>query len=219
MTQSLNDRLMQYIVANVDRGLLMSIEESIRLAYSKADNIVRNELKNTSRTRPRAQMRRYLIDDALAGSSARTSDTEPKGEKYIVIQAGNVTLSHIELHENKWARPAKHRTLLALGNAILEPETLDMFKEQPPKPEDTLHVVVVVLHPKSCADNQSEPSAILVSVPYTDWRGYHLEIPLELLLEKYGLENEGKEEVVDQAYPTLRADLLIEEDKTNRKSS
>lgn len=218
MAEDLKSRLIRYITTNVDRALFLSMDDAIRIAYAKANTRAIEDFKYTSPARPRAQLRRYLIDDAIAGVLANGSpsvlQTIPKGEQYVVVCSGNVTLSHVELHEKVWARPAKHRTMLAQKNAILEPVTYDLFKDVPPKLDDSLHVVAVVLHPNPQAKDQSEPGEIIVTVPHTDWSGYHLEIPLRDLLRKY----EGKQErrMIDEAWPTLRDDLKKEESSQNQ---
>lgn len=220
MSETLKSRLVRYITSNVDRSLFLSMDDSIRAAYAKANTRSLEDFKNTNPARPRAQMRRYMIDDALAGALAEGNpsviQTIPKGEQYVVVCSGNVTLSHIELHENKWARPAKHRSFLAQKNAILEPVTLDLFEAAPPKLDDALHVVAVVLHPHPQAKNQSEPSEIFISVPYTDWSGYHLEVPIRKLLQEYEVEHDLS--LIDEAWPTLRDDLQKEEHSSEKKS-
>jgi len=219
MTETLKARLVRYITSNVDRSLFLSMDEAIRAAYAKANARARDDFKNTNPARPRAQLRRYLIDDALAGALAEGNpsvlQTIPKGEQYVVVCSGNVTISHIELHENVWARPAKHRSFLAQKNAILEPTTFDLFEAIPPKLDDALHVVTVVLHPSPQAPNQSEPSQILISVPHTDWSGYHLEVPIQELLKEYEVEPDSN--LIDDAWPTLRDDLQKQEHVSEQK--
>ncbi|WP_444912028.1 hypothetical protein [Microbulbifer sp. PAAF003] len=220
MTELLKSRLIRYIAKHLDRELILSIDDAIRTAYAKANARVQEDIKNTSQTRPRAQLRRYYIDDALAGALAKgkpsVQQTVPRGEHYIVICSGNITLSHIELHGNSRARRAKHRALLTKKNAILEPVTLDLFKEAPPKFDDALHVVAVVLHPAPEVQNQSEPGEIFITVPYTDWTGYHLEIPIQKLLMEYETETEHDPSLKDEAWPTLKDDLQREENTSKR---
>lgn len=215
MENVLKSRLIAYIRANVDRDLFLSMDDAIRVAYSKANSRAIEDFRNTSPSRPRAQLRRYMIDDALAGVLAKGSpsvlQTIPKGEQYVVICAGNVTLSHVELHARAWARPAKHRTMLAKKNAILEPINFDLFGVAPPDFKNALHVVAVVLHPDAKEKNQSQPEEILITVPYTTWAGYHLEIPLRELLQAYENVSQDSEVVTDEAWPTLRDDLQKEE--------
>lgn len=220
MTEPVQTRLLRYITANVDRQLLLAMDDAIRLAYAKAQSRAIEDYKNISPVRPRAQSRRYMVDDALAGVLSAgypsVEQTTPKGEHFIVVCSGQITLSHIELHENKWARPAKHRTLLAKKNAILEPVNLDFFDSPPPSLEDALHLVAVVLHPRSSSKNQSEPSDILITVPYTNWNGYHLEIPIRELLREYEIERDSS--LIDEAWPTLKDDLQKAEQSSNTKS-
>lgn len=222
MEASLEDRLVNYITSNVGKELFLSVEDAIRAAYAKAHYRAAEDCKNTSPNRLRSYQRRYFVDDALAGVLAEGSpsvlQTVPKGEQYIVICAGNITLSHIELHQNQWARPARHRSMLTQKNSILEPVTYDFFKAPPPKMDDSLHIVAVVLHPRTGGTDQSQPAEILITVPYTDWLGYHLEIPLKELIKKYGEEMNTTSMQVDLAWPMLRDDLQKEEKRSSDKS-
>jgi|GEM_PF-1099096 len=222
MELSLKDRLVRYITSNVGKDLFLSVEDAIRTAYAKAHHRAVEDCKNTSPNRLRSYQRRYFVDDALAGVLAEGSpsvlQTVPKGEQYIVICAGNITLSHIELHQNQWARPARHRSMLSQKNAILEPITYDFFKAPPPKMDDALHVVAVVLHPGAAGKDQSQPTEIVITVPYTDWLGYHLEIPLKELIKEYGQEANAASMQVDLAWPMLRDDLQKEEKRSSDKS-
>ncbi|MFG1498057.1 hypothetical protein ABMA57_15605 [Saccharospirillum sp. HFRX-1] len=209
MATQLQERIIRYITTNIDRSLFLSMDDSIRTAYAKANHRAEEDFKNTNPARPRAQLRRYMIDDALAGALSEgqpsVEQTVPKGEHYVVVCSGNVTLSHIELHENALARPALHRKLMARKNEILEPFTFDLFEAPPPRLDDALHVVAVVVHPRPTSEKQSEPSNILVSVPYTDWSGYHLEISMAEMLAKY--EDDSSSDIIDSAWPMLRDDI------------
>lgn len=220
MAENLQERIARYITRNVDKNLFISMEDAIRSGYAKAHYHAKEICSNTSPARLRAQTRRYAIDDALSGSlsagMSSVQQTFPKGEHYVVIASGKVTISHIELHEREKARPAKHRKLLTLKNAILEPENFDLFKELPPKLDDTLHVVAVVVHPDPVAKQQSIPSDIIVTVPYTDWSGYHLELPLAQLISSYSEENNSG--LVDEAWPTLKDELQKAEYGMKNKS-
>lgn len=213
MTAFLQEKLVRYIIGNVKRDLFLSLDEAIGSAYLRADQRVTEDIQFTSRTRPRAQLRRYYIDDAIAGAMSSGSpsvvQTVPKGEHYIVVCSGNISLSHIELHEDAFARPAKHRKMLAMKNAILEPLQYDFFNKTTEDLADSLHLVAVVLHPSTQENNQSAPKRVLITVPYTNWQGYHLEIDLKDLLKSYN--QTGTQGVVDEAWPTLKEALKKEE--------
>jgi len=119
----LKDRLVSFITENLKKELWDSLDENIREAY-KSSHIDASKLVNIDPTRMRAQNRRYYTDNAIAGIYAsvesKVHSTKPKGELYVVLQSGNITLSHIELHKNSLARKAKHRELLTKKNAIFE---------------------------------------------------------------------------------------------------
>lgn len=211
---SLEDRLIKYITSHIDKSLILSIEDAVRAGYAKAHKRSSEDLVNINPSRLRAQQRRYFVDDALAGvlskDNASVLETCPKGEHYIVLCSGNITLSHIELHKDSFARPAKHRLMLSRRNAILEPVNLDFFKPTPPKIDDSLHVVAVVLHPAPTERNQSAPNDILITVPYTDWKGYHLKLSVNYFLQQYE-NHEGIMPKTDEAWPRLREDLIKKE--------
>lgn len=196
----------------------MSVDEAIRLAYAKANQSAQELLKNTSPVRLRGQMRRYVIDDAFAGISKFPSvnQTVPKGEHFVVLCSGDLTLSHIELHENALARPAKHRAFLAKKNAILEPYTPDFFEPSLPEFDKCLHLVAVIVHPNPKEKDQSKPQQVFISVPYTDWSGYHLEVAIDKLISDYDEHKDKNYSVPDDAWPTLRDDLIDLEKPTSQ---
>lgn len=210
MSDNIKSNLTNFIVSQVDKSLLLSLDEAIRAAYSKANKRAKEDFKHIKHSRPRAQLRRYMIDDAFIGAMQNFNPVEmttvPLGENYVVLASGYITLSHIELHENKWARPAKHRAFLARRNSILEPVNLDFFKETPPSLAESLHIVAVVLHPNPKSKEQGRPKEILITVPYTNWKGYHLELPLRELLLKYN-ESTVQQETIDSAWPKLKRNL------------
>jgi len=217
MSDQLKARLLRYITAHMDKDLLFSMDEAIRAAYREADAFSRARFSLTGPARPRGQLRRYLIDESLANiwttGSPSIEKTVPKGEHYVVLCSGNITMSHIELHENKRARPARHRELMVLRNAILEPVNLELFQETAPDLRDSLHVVALVVHPNTKFENQAEPSEIFITVPYTDWSDYHLSVPLNTVLEYY--DEQPQPYLVDEAWPTLRTDIQKEESSNN----
>ncbi len=217
---SLKERIVDYIKFQVDKGVFESVVEAVTESYAAADSVARDKIKNTNPTRVRAQMRRYFTDDSMAGlftnGMPTVHKTDPVGEHFVTLESGNVTISHIELKENEWARNAKHREGLASKNSILQPYNLDLFEEPPPKTDDSLHIAILVLRPSSKEENQAEPVDILITVPHTDWRGYHLEIPIGLMISSYG-ELKPEASLTDGAWPSLKKEILAVEDSTERK--
>lgn len=114
--EQLENRLVSFISSNLDLNLLLTLNENIREAYKQAHEDA-SKLVNINYSRIRSQSRRYYLDNAIAGvySNAQptTHYTDPKGEIYVTLTLGQITLSHIELHNNEIARPAKHRKSLA----------------------------------------------------------------------------------------------------------
>ena len=219
MENTLKKRLMSFIVHNVGKDVLLALDDNIRSAYEQANDDAK-KLVNINPSRMRAQNRRYYVDNAVAGIhasvKAKICSTEPKGEMYVVLKSGKITLSHIELHKDSTARDAKHRKLLAKKNAILEKPQYDLFKQAPPELDDALHIVIVVIHPEKRNRNQGVPLSVLVTVPYTTWDGYHLEVSLIEMLEKYSSEELEESSMIDGAWPKLREDLKKKENSSGK---
>lgn len=219
MVNSLKNRLMSFIIHNLGKDVLLALDENIRNAYEQAHNDAK-KLVNINPSRMRAQNRRYYVDNAVAGIhtsvKAKICSTEPKGEMYVLLKSGKITLSHIELHKDSTARDAKHRKLLAKKNIILEKPQYDLFKQAPPVLDDALHIVIVVIHPEKQNINQDKPLSILVTVPHTTWDGYHLEISLANMLQKYNTEELEVSSMVDGAWPKLREDLRKKEKPSDK---
>lgn len=216
MFDNIQQRLLAFIAHHIEKELWSTIDENIRAAYAMADKDA-HKLVNISPSRPRAQNRRYYIDNAIAGiysnNETTVCSTEPQGEIYVLLKSKTekITLSHIELHRDEFPRPAEHRKLIAKKNAILEPVNYDLFKPLPPNLEDALHLVVIVEHPSPKKEDQSSPEQILVAVPYSSWNGYHLTVPLPTMLASYTDEILNDYEMRDNAWPKLRQDLQDEE--------
>ncbi|OHY78742.1 hypothetical protein [Marinobacter sp. AC-23] len=205
----LQEQLLQYIAFHLDRELLLGVEDSVRSAYKAAHEDTERRIKHTPKSRYRSQVRRYLIDDALAALSSRFESkiiaTEPRGEHYILLCSGNITLSHIELHASSKPRLAKHRKLMSLKNAVLEPQNYDFWMQPPPDLEDSLHVVATVIHPNPKDNEQHQPALLSLTVPYTDWSSNHLDVPLQEIYPFFQMGEESNQ--VDTAWPSLKIAL------------
>lgn len=206
---SIQEQLIKYVAHHLDRELLLGIEDAILSAYKAAHEDTERRIKNTPKSRFRSQARRYYIDEALAGLNekfqSKVRPTEPRGEHYVMLCSGNITLSHIELHSGAKPRAAKHRKMMALRNAILEPQNLDFWKSPPPDLKDSLHVVATVIHPASGHAEQFQPQSLRVTIPYTDWNGTHLDVELSKLYEQYDVSEELSQ--LDTAWPSLKIAL------------
>lgn len=183
-------QIVNFITSSIPREKFLSIEEGIGAAYKKADATSSSLFSITKPNRPRAQLRRYLVDESFARTKQPAEEnvhyTKPAGEHFVLLTFGDLTLSHICLHMNQYARPAEHRYMLAKKNERFEQQLHpDLFQQLPQNHGDSLHVVVVVVHPKAQSSIQDAPAIIEIAVPYTDWRDYHLRIPLSQLMAAY----------------------------------
>lgn len=205
----LQERLLKYIAFHLDRELLLAVEDSVLSAYKAAHEDTERRIKHTPKSRYRSQVRRYLIDESLAALGSRyrsqVQATEPRGEHYILLCSGNITLSHIELHASSKPRAAKHRKLISLRNAVLEPQNFDFWKPSPPDLEDSLHVVATVIHPSPKDSAQQHPALLSLTVPFTDWSGNHLDVPLQEVYPFFDMAEESNQ--VDTAWPSLKIAL------------
>ena len=187
------------------------LEQQILLKYGAVESFVQEQFVHTPKGRVRPQIRRYILDEAVATVGGAVHQTTPRGEHYITLDSGDIVLSHVETASGKNVRRVAHRKALSKHNALLEPVQPDFFDEKPVQISGKLNVVIVVVHPEARLSEQTVPEAIMVSVPYSSWLGYHLWIPLSEFLAMYHEEHQYEEDI---AWPTLRIALEGEEEST-----
>ncbi|GLS83260.1 hypothetical protein [Paraferrimonas haliotis] len=211
----LQERILSFVMSQISKETFVDINENVRLKYSNVDEFVDASVQHIPKPRLRAQMRRYLIDDAFADSSPDPSstikNTTPKGEFYTELQFGRVTLSHVELTGSGRVRKALHRSRMAAKNASLEGSTIDMFDNAPLELDEMLHLVLITVHPEASSSNQGIPEAMNICVPFSDWEDYHLIVPLSLLINMYDKSSDVDDDIHDGAWPTLKTDMLERE--------
>lgn len=217
MFDSLHNKLIKFITQNISRDELISINDAIISGYYDAYVSSKELVQNSNPSRLRSYSRRYLIDDRLAGLKTAKSNsvcmTSPRGEQYTVLELGDISLSHIEVNHTKKIRNAVHRNILSSKNSSFETLNLDLFNQDGPeiKEIDRMHLVAMVFHPNEIKHDQSKPSLVQLAVPYTDWKGFHLEIPISEMLEKYN--ETPNNNTKDLAWPKLKAEVVKREIK------
>jgi hypothetical protein len=103
---------------------------------------------------------------------------------------------------NKTPRYAKHRKLIAALNARLEPVNADLFSAKTVGPiEDGLGCLIVAVKPHR-REPQSTPFGVMIGVPYTNLRGWHLFVPVSEVMAAYHPSEQI--EVPDLAFAKLK---------------
>ncbi|MDW3050515.1 hypothetical protein [Vibrio sp. 1408] len=210
--EDVRGKLLSFIVSNVEKCFFQSFEEQILIKYGVTENFLEENIKHTPKGRLRSQMRRYLIDDAMAEVGGEVNFTKPRGEHYLTYQENDIVVSHVEITAGAKVRDAVHRKLLSIGNKVLEPLQFDLFNTQLVDKKTKLHVVVMVIHPPTNEDVQISPQDILVVVPFSNWKDYHALLSINELLNSYDSEEMHES---DMAWPTLKIALEEQENKTS----
>ncbi|RJX68644.1 hypothetical protein DZ860_16760 [Vibrio sinensis] len=217
MTQTLTDKLSAFLRMHLTRDTLEDLEKNIISRYGDVDSYIKNNFTHIPKQRLRQQMRRYNIDEALCMSGGIVCNTYPRGENYIVIDLDNVKVSHVEVAHNKRIRDAAHRKLLSQLNTILEPIQIDLFDADKKTNFDSkLHAVIVVAHPAASESSQSTPNDIFITIPFSNWRGFHLFVPISEFILGY-MNEEHHQPVFDMAWPTLLVEIKDEEAKQSNE--
>ncbi len=157
------------------------------------------------------QVRHYKQNAALraagqaAGLITAAPHTEPKGERYSIVAAEDIRFGRISVPaHNRLPRFSKHRGAIAALNSRLEPVCLSLFDQPPVTPADGLGCLIVTANPH-WRDVQSVPHKIIVGVPYSNMKGWHLFEPLSDVLAAYNQPVEI--EMQDLAWAKLKKQL------------
>lgn len=202
--------LVEYITAKTPEAFLRHANELLEAAYFAAWQHAETH-ESPEQRRILGQERHYRQNAALrvAGQSAglivAAPNTEPKGERYSIVAAEDIRFGRIAVpFHDRIPRFAKHRGAVAALNERLEPVNLSLFDPPATRPSDGLGCMIVTVNPHR-RDVQSVPSQIIVGVPYTSLKGWHLFEPLPNVLAAYHRAVEM--EVPDLAWVKLKKQL------------
>ena len=179
--------LVNYITHRTPTVFFTRVTELFESAYFAAHQYSET-LDEPERVRVRGQLRHYEQNRALraaasdAGLAAAAPHTDPKGERYSVVTSQDIRFGRIGVpFNNNQPRPSKHRQAIAAVNSRLEPVNFDLFDPPMTRPSDGLGCLLVTANPPRF-EPQSAPYAIIVGVPYTNLRGWHLFEPITSVL-------------------------------------
>lgn len=214
---SIQDKICHYIASKLPEDILRDVHEGIVIEFGFIEDYLQR-ISSRLKSRLRPQMQRYSTDTVMEAQKDRATvhvyQTTPKGESYVVLEQPGLTVSHIELKEGDVPRPAAHRDKMAGKNSFLQP---DLFRSA--DDIDSLHIALVVVPPLPGEPVQSAPKNILISVPYSDFRSFHLQISIEQFYEFYEMRKADNPPMVDAAWPALKEDILQVESQDKTSSS
>ena len=202
--------LIQYIVSRTPQGFVTKVIEELEAAYSQAFQHSET-FAEKSRRRVLGQLRHYRQNDALlsagtsAGQTVSARSTSPAGEHYSFVSAQDIRFGRIAVpFNNRIPRPAKHRKAIAALNARLEPQHNDLFSPAQMPVSDGLGCLFITVNPVS-SEVQSVPASLIVGVPHTNLKGWHLFEPISEILAAYNPTQEVQ--VQDLAWVKLKKQL------------
>ena len=202
-------KLLTFIKEQVPEATARDISDAIYAAYSRAELLAKQEIMALGHERMRGYMRREFCNDVLA-QFGEAKHTNPMGEKYGLIQFNSMNMLAFCVNTNGPERPATYKRELAKMNELLLPDIPDLFDANSELVRSSLHTCLMIVNPKGKGSDPKHPMAIQLVVPYTNRKGFHLNISLEEWLSSYN------EEIVESAgaWPTFRKEILsIEKDK------
>lgn len=200
------ERILAFINAQISESLVRAIRDDIYAAYARSDDVAKEELQKLGPERYRAYTRRELCNDALA-RHGEVRQTDPKGEQYGFLQSNALNMLVFCVDRGLNVRQAKHRDLLSEMNKVFSPVCPDLFDPESELVHSSLHTCLMVVTPKSQGANVKRPEAIVLTVPYTNYEGFHLIVNVEDWLNSYA----EKEETASDVWPTFREELLVVE--------
>jgi hypothetical protein len=202
--------LISYIVSRTPQGFVTKVVEELEAAYSQAFQHSET-FAVKSRRRVLGQLRHYRQNDALLSAGASMGQmvsarsTSPAGEHYSFVSAQDIRFGRIAVpFNNRIPRPAKHRKAIAALNARFEPKNSDLFLPHQAPISDGLGCLFITVNPHS-GEAQSVPASLIVGVPHTNLKGWHLFEPISEILAAYNPPQEI--EVQDLAWVKLKKQL------------
>lgn len=202
--------LVEYIASRTPQPFFQAVTERLEAAYAQAHQHAET-FAAKSKARALGQLRHYRQNDAFidagesVGQMALAKSTYPKGEYYSVVAAQDIRYGRISIpFDNRIPRPAKHRRVIAAVNARLEPQNCDLFSPMREAVTDGLGCLVVTVNPAR-SEPQSVPASIMIGVPYTNLKGWHLLEPVAQILAAYNPAQEIA--VKDVAWVKLKRQL------------
>lgn len=191
------EEIQGFIRAQVDREFFDELGILIPQTFQKALKETQELLIHTPPADLRGHLRHSLVQDALAGMrrwNPIIKTTDPKGHNYVLLELGNLRITSVVLPWQKEIRTAKHRSELKTLNESLASTQMDWIDGLTQTvTEQLIHALVVVHAPPSGSEDQSEPRAIMMAVPYFNGKGFHMNCTFEDLLQSY-----SDNEAVDQ---------------------
>ena len=204
----IKEKLQAFINEQFPEPLIRVITDDIYAAFARSDEVSQQELQSLGHERLRAYMRRELCNDVLA-RHGEVKSTNPKGEQYGFLQLNSMNMLVFCVDKGLAVRPAMYRKQLSEMNKVLSPVIPDLFDPQSELVRSSLHTCLMVVIPKGQGGNSRHPENILLTVPYSDYKGFHLVVPLDEWLKSYGEQTAD----VNDPWPTFREELRkIEQD-------
>ena len=195
-----SEEIQRFIRGEIRQDFFEELEALIPESFQKACAKCQELLLNTPPEELRGQMRHSLVQDALAGMtrwSPIVQPTKPKGHNYVLLKVGNLRLTSVVLPWQKDIRHAKYRSELKALNESLASTQADWIDDLlQTVTEQLIHALVIVHAPAPQADNQSEPRAIMLAVPYFNGKGFHMTCTLAEMVDGYDNETADQKPVV-----------------------
>jgi hypothetical protein len=203
----LKDDLIQYIASRTPAVFFQRVVEEIEAGHFSAHQHA-GTFEDPERFRVHPQLQHYRSSEALrraasaVGMTVTAPHTDPKGERFSLVASGEIRFGQICVpFNNRTPRQAKHRETIAAVNGRLEPANMDLFSRSAEPLPDGLGCLIVAVKPHK-REPQSVPFAVMVGVPYTSLKNWHLFVPVSDIMAAYHPEEQI--EVPDLAWATLK---------------
>ncbi|GAB2801555.1 hypothetical protein GCM10027040_31690 [Halomonas shantousis] len=214
----LKKELIQFVCSNLPKAVLLEAETRITQAFATSDEAARQRYKHVPLIGPRTQLRHFDVQEAILamqeveGATVANMPTKPKGGFYALIRAGHLCLTVTVCASDKTVRESIFRQHLQSFNKRLDHHIGDLFYEVPPHlgpTEHTLHALIIPVANKKLTGDHTTPLSIVIAIPYSNGKGFHLVASLPEIYASYSEEDTT---IQDTAYPKLRESMRRSEE-------
>lgn len=155
-----------------------------------------------------------------AGLNEEASHTSPRGGRYCKVTTSDLTLTALvtKVGAKRPPRLTKYRKAIAEVNDWLQPVSLELFSEfeaSSIEKNGKIGGFLTIVAPPSHHPAQDSPLGVYLWVPYSNFRGTHLYLPISTLISSYDTLP-ANSVWSDMAWPKIKQNLKQVEETDNQ---
>ncbi|WNG53590.1 alpha/beta hydrolase [Archangium gephyra] len=192
------------LVANLPRGLVLSVEEALEVGARRAFPVA-EDMHKGHRPTVLGQMRHFHMNETFA-EALEVSGACPsplKGNDVVVGRAGILLLGRFNISDGPWynARRSRSRRVMSKANRAIEHLVHLPLLFEPIPPITAATVFFVGVFNGSMKDSPDRPVSIDIAVPDGEMKSWLFREPVSQFVQRYN----AAEPQQDLAVPVLKA--------------